>query len=122
MYAIFGNFDKTLNLFLQFLTWGLRELKDFKQNSVNSPHLEIEVGGQTLVIKKIESVKKHANFDNPRNYLDVMLPVEELYLPPINIRVLDNRCSGSLNNNNHDWIERLILVQGLIFIFSILYA
>ena len=74
-------------------------------------------------MEKIKSVKKHANFDNPRNYLDVMLPVEELYLPPINIRVLDNRCSGSSNNNNHDWIESLIVILAYDFVhfFSVLH-
>ena len=75
----------------QFLTWGLRELADYKLQSVDSPHLEIEIGGETLVMEKIKSVKKHANFKNPQNFIDVMLPVDELYLPPINIRILDNR-------------------------------
>jgi hypothetical protein len=88
---------KILNRFLQFLAWGLRELADFKLQSVDSPHLEIEVGGATLVMDKIKSVKKHANFTNPQLFLDVMLPVEELYLPPINIRVLDNRWESKLS-------------------------
>ncbi|XP_063694280.1 myoferlin-like isoform X6 [Bolinopsis microptera] len=79
---------------VEFLTWGLRELEDFKLSAVDSPHLEIEVGGEVLTMEKIKSVKKHANFKNPQNYIDVMLPVNELYLPPINIRVLDNRNFG----------------------------
>ena len=45
----------------------------------------------SLVMDKIKSVKKHANFKNPQNFIDVWLPVNELYLPPINIRVMDNR-------------------------------
>ena len=56
--------------------------------------MEVELGGRTLVMDKIKSVKQHANFDNPHNFIDVMLPIEEIYLPPINIRVMDNRNFG----------------------------
>ena len=58
---------------------------------VDSPHVEIEIGGETLCLDKIKSVKQHSNFDNPHNFIDVMLPSEDLYMPPINIRILDNR-------------------------------
>lgn len=93
-------YDSEIIEYLQFLTWGLRELKDYKLQSVDSPHLEVELAGKTLAMDKIKSVKKHANFDNPHNFIDVMLPVEELYLPPINIRLLDNR-----------WIDHIFILQ-----------
>ena len=50
-----------------------------------------QVGGQTVTIEKIDSVKKHPNFLSPHAFIDVMLPVEEEFLPPLNIRILDNR-------------------------------
>ena len=71
---------------VEILTWGLRKLLDYKFQAVDSPHLEIEIGGSTLAVHKIKSIKKHSNFENPHNFIDVMLPKEELYMPPINIR------------------------------------
>ena len=76
----------------QFLAWGMRDLEDYKMSAVNSPHLEVEIADCKLKLDKIKSMKKHGNFENPHKFIDVMLPVEALYLPPINIRVLDNRC------------------------------
>ena len=34
------------------------------------------------------------NFNNPLLFLDVLLPKEELYMPPFNIKVRDNRHFG----------------------------
>ena len=76
---------------MKVLTWGLRQLKDYKMIPVDSPQIDIEVGGKTLVVDKITSLKKHPNFAVPHQYIDVWLPTNQEYLPPINIRVLDNR-------------------------------
>ena len=75
----------------QVLTWGVRQLKDYKMLPIESPHADIEIGGETITIDKIPSLKKHPNFAVPFVYFDVWLPVREEFLPPINIRVMDNR-------------------------------
>ena len=72
-------------------------MKDYKMIPIDSPHIDIEVGGQTLQIDKIDSLKKHPNFASPHAYVDVELPVNEEFLPPINIRVMDNRYTSVLN-------------------------
>ena len=66
-------------------------MKDYKMMPVESPSLDIEVGGKTLRVEKIDSVKRHPNFNIPHDYIDVFLPIKEEFLPPINIRILDNR-------------------------------
>ena len=66
-------------------------MKDYKMLPVESPHIDIEVGGERISVEKITSCKHHPNFNNPYEFFDVWLPVEEEYLPPINIRVMDNR-------------------------------
>ena len=58
---------------------------------VDSPNIDIDIGGDTLKIEKIPSLKKHPNFGEPYRYVDVWLPVDEEFLPPINLRVMDNR-------------------------------
>merc|ERR1712226_595578 len=42
----------------------------------------------------IKSVAKNPNFSEPVLFLDVLLPKEELYTPPMNIRCRDNRQFG----------------------------
>lgn len=39
-------------------------------------------------------VAKNPNFDEPWLFLDVMLPKEELYMPPLNVRMRDRRSFG----------------------------
>ena len=59
--------------------------------AIDSPHADIEIGGETVTIEKIPSLKKHPNFAIPYVFFDVWLPIKEEFLPPINIRVMDNR-------------------------------
>lgn len=42
----------------------------------------------------IKNTNKNPNFDKPLIFLDVMLPKEELYMPPMNMRVRDHRQFG----------------------------
>ena len=76
---------------VEVLTWGVRLMKDYHMIPVDSPNIDIDIGGDTLKIEKIPSLKKHPNFGEPYRYVDVWLPVDEEFLPPINLRVMDNR-------------------------------
>ncbi|KAM9834419.1 dysferlin isoform 4-T4 [Syngnathus typhle] len=79
---------------IEVLAWGVRNLKSFQLASVTSPSLQVECGGTTVQSCVIRSVKKKANFDVNTLFLDVRLPLEELYMPPIVIKVIDNRQFG----------------------------
>ncbi|ESN98173.1 hypothetical protein HELRODRAFT_177418 [Helobdella robusta] len=81
-------------LFSHVMCWGLRNMKKFQLLEVSSPNVEIEINGTILESKVIRDMSKNPNFDDPMLFFDVMLPKEELYAPPINIRVKDNRAFG----------------------------
>lgn len=56
--------------------------------------IEFEIGGHQVQSDIIKNTNKNPNFDKPLIFLDVMLPKEELYMPPMNMRVRDHRQFG----------------------------
>ncbi|KAJ8025764.1 Dysferlin [Holothuria leucospilota] len=79
---------------VEILCWGVRNMKKFQLSSVTSPSIEFEVGGKIIHSKVIKNTKKNPNFSSPVLFMEVDLPKEELYTPPINIKVRDHRAFG----------------------------
>nr|XP_054765598.1 myoferlin-like [Lytechinus pictus] len=79
---------------VEILCWGLRNMAKYMQMSVDSPSVEFEIGGKVVESEVISNLKKSPNFSNPVLVVVVDLPREELYTPPINIKVRDHRAFG----------------------------
>uniref|UniRef100_A0A672VCC6 Dysferlin n=1 Tax=Strigops habroptila TaxID=2489341 RepID=A0A672VCC6_STRHB len=79
---------------IEILAWGLRNLKSYQLASVTSPSLLVECGGQFVQSCVIKNVKKNPNFDVCVLFMEVRLPKESLYSPPIMVKIIDNRPFG----------------------------
>ncbi|MBZ3887940.1 Dysferlin [Sciurus carolinensis] len=79
---------------IEILAWGLRNMKSYQLASISSPSLVVECGGQAVQSCVIRNLRKNPNFDVCTLFMEVMLPKEELYCPPIVVKVIDNRQFG----------------------------
>ncbi|UJR29942.1 hypothetical protein I4U23_017489 [Adineta vaga] len=85
---------KLIRTGIEILCWGVRNMKTFMLSDIDCPQVIFEVGGQQIESTMIKNIKKTPNFDKPLLFLDVMLPNEDLYTPPMNIKVRDHRSFG----------------------------
>ncbi|PNI38742.1 DYSF isoform 6 [Pan troglodytes] len=79
---------------IEILAWGLRNMKSYQLANISSPSLVVECRGQTVQSCVIRNLRKNPNFDICTLFMEVMLPREELYCPPITVKVIDNRQFG----------------------------
>ncbi|XP_055085159.1 dysferlin isoform X2 [Periophthalmus magnuspinnatus] len=79
---------------IEILAWGVRNLKSFQLASVTSPSLQVECGGVMVQSCVIRNVKKKPNFDVNTLILDVRLPQEDVFMPPLVVKIIDNRQFG----------------------------
>uniref|UniRef100_A0A3Q2Z126 Myoferlin n=1 Tax=Hippocampus comes TaxID=109280 RepID=A0A3Q2Z126_HIPCM len=76
------------------LAWGLRNMKPFQLATVSSPSLVAECGGQRVESTVIRNMKKSPNFPSSVLFIKVLLPKDEMYTPPIVLKVIDHRPFG----------------------------
>lgn len=79
---------------IEILFWGLRDLKRIHLLTVDKPRVDIECAGHILYSSIIQNAKKNPNFSTPVKFLEVELPEQELYRPPLTIRAVDCRSFG----------------------------
>uniref|UniRef100_I3KQ66 Myoferlin n=1 Tax=Oreochromis niloticus TaxID=8128 RepID=I3KQ66_ORENI len=79
---------------IEVLTWGLRNMKTYQLATVSSPSLIVECGGETVQTAVIKNFKKNPNFPGSVLLLKVLLPKDEMYAPPIVLKVIDHRPFG----------------------------
>ncbi|CAG4962252.1 unnamed protein product [Parnassius apollo] len=81
---------------IEVLFWGLRDLKRVHLLTVDKPRVDIECAGNILYSTLIQNAQRNPNFTKPVKYVDVELPDQELYRPPLTIRVVDCRSFGRM--------------------------
>ncbi|XP_023242600.1 myoferlin-like isoform X2 [Centruroides sculpturatus] len=79
---------------IEILCWGVRNMKTFEFTHISRPSIEFECGGTIVESKFIKDAKVNPNFDEPLLYIEMLLPVEEVYMPPMHIKVRDHRQFG----------------------------
>uniref|UniRef100_A0AAQ5YHU4 Myoferlin like n=1 Tax=Amphiprion ocellaris TaxID=80972 RepID=A0AAQ5YHU4_AMPOC len=79
---------------IEVLTWGLRNMKTYQLATVSSPSLIVECGGEIVQTAAIKNFKNNPNFPGSVLLLKVPLPKEEMYTPPIVLKVIDHRPFG----------------------------
>ncbi|XP_039959454.1 otoferlin-like [Bactrocera tryoni] len=79
---------------LEVLFWGLRDLKRVHLMSVDKPRIDVECSGKILSSNIIQNAKKNPNFPSMLKSIELELPLEETYAPPITIRCVDCRSFG----------------------------
>ncbi|XP_036404450.1 myoferlin-like isoform X2 [Megalops cyprinoides] len=79
---------------VEILAWGLRNMKTYQLATVSSPSLIVECGGEVVQSAVIKNIKKNPNFPGSVLFLKVLLPKEEMYTPPIVLKVIDHRPFG----------------------------
>ena len=78
----------------EVLFWGLRDLKRVHWLTVDKPRVDIECAGHIILSSVIVNAKKNPNFSTLVKFLDIELPEQEMYCPPLTIRVVDCRSFG----------------------------
>ncbi|XP_037611173.1 myoferlin-like isoform X5 [Sebastes umbrosus] len=79
---------------VEILAWGLRNMKAYQLASISSPSLVVECGGQRVESAVIKNMKKSPNFPSSVLFIKVLLPKEEMYTPPIVLKIIDHRPFG----------------------------
>ncbi|XP_043482896.1 otoferlin-like isoform X2 [Leptopilina heterotoma] len=79
---------------IEVLFWGLRDLKRIHLLTVDKPRVDVECAGHILYSSIISNAKKNPNFNTPIKFLELDLPEQELYRPPLTIRAVDCRSFG----------------------------
>lgn len=79
---------------VEVLFWGLRNVKRIHLLTVDRPRVDIECAGHIIYSTVIQNAKRNPNFSSPVKYVDVELPDQNLYRPPLTIRVVDCRSFG----------------------------
>eukprot|EP00079_Xenopus_tropicalis_P037357 XP_017951128.1 PREDICTED: myoferlin-like [Xenopus tropicalis] len=90
---------------IEVLTWGLRNISHLE--SARASNLIVECGGETVETAITGVLGRNPSFQSAVLFLKVYLPQEEMYTPPIIIKVIANRHFGRKEVVGQCTIEQL---------------
>uniref|UniRef100_A0A8C3K7Y9 C2 domain-containing protein n=1 Tax=Calidris pygmaea TaxID=425635 RepID=A0A8C3K7Y9_9CHAR len=79
---------------IEILFWGLRDLKRVNLFEVDQPQVIIECAGKKVESEVIMTYKENPNFTELVKYMDVELPEQVYFHPPLSIFVVEKRAFG----------------------------
>ncbi|XP_014816680.1 PREDICTED: fer-1-like protein 4 isoform X1 [Calidris pugnax] len=79
---------------IEILFWGLRDLKRVNLFEVDQPQVIIECAGKKVESEVIVTYKENPNFTELVKYMDVELPEQVYFHPPLSIFVVEKRAFG----------------------------
>ncbi|XP_074035126.1 ferlin family C2 domain-containing myoferlin misfire isoform X2 [Leptinotarsa decemlineata] len=79
---------------MEILFWGVRELRKVNLFHINRPRISVFCGDVSLNSDTIENAMKDPNFKTQVKKLDLILPTQLDYAPPIRFRIFDSRRFG----------------------------
>ncbi|CAL1301847.1 unnamed protein product, partial [Larinioides sclopetarius] len=82
---------------IEILLWGLRELRRSHWRHVDRPRIDIECAGHLLHSSVIFNYRQHSNFPKTLECMDLELPEQEEYLPPLILKLIDTKSFGRKN-------------------------
>ncbi|GFT88061.1 otoferlin [Nephila pilipes] len=82
---------------IEILFWGLRELKRANWKYIDRPRIDVDCAGNILYSSVLLNYRQHSNFHNTVEYMDLELPEQEEYLPPITFKLIDTKSFGRKN-------------------------
>ncbi|GFR33042.1 otoferlin, partial [Trichonephila clavata] len=82
---------------IEILFWGLRELKRVHWKHIDRPRIDVDCAGKILHSSVIFNYRQHSNFHNTVDYVDLELPEQKEYLPPVTFKLIDTKSFGRKN-------------------------
>ncbi|XP_014219659.1 otoferlin [Copidosoma floridanum] len=79
---------------LEVIFWGVRDMKRLNFVPVHRPKVTVNCAGTHVESQVMENAKKFANFRENRVTVDMEMPEEETYYPPLTIKAYDSRGFG----------------------------
>lgn len=79
---------------IDVIYWGVRNLKKIYCMPITKPKIGVEICGSVLYSDTLINAKNNLNFTSTYKFMDVVLPDQEDFVPPISIKMFDCRSFG----------------------------
>ncbi|KAK0180464.1 hypothetical protein PV327_006103 [Microctonus hyperodae] len=100
---------------MEIIFWGVRDMKKINNTRINKPRIVIECCGIYMNSEVIENAKKFCNFRENHVIIDLDLPEQNIYYPPLTMKIYNSNNLESFTYagvciipNSHIFYEELL--------------